>query len=153
MTILKIDSIILCDWILKHYGTMSHLKLQKLLFYCDSYHLAYFDEELVYDKFEAWCHGPISRKIFNCFENQSVLYADLSFSSRFDVDNEFSKLSSEQRSFIVEVLDELTKWSSFELESAILNELPWIEACKREDSNVEISKETSRIFYKRQLSA
>lgn len=40
-----IDSIILSDYILKHYGPMSHLKLQKLLFYCDAYHLAYFDKE------------------------------------------------------------------------------------------------------------
>lgn len=38
-----IDSIILSDYILKHYGPMSHLKLQRLLFYCDAYHLAYFD--------------------------------------------------------------------------------------------------------------
>lgn len=40
-----IDSIILSDYILKHYGPMSHLKLQRLLFYCDAYHLACFDKE------------------------------------------------------------------------------------------------------------
>lgn len=45
----KIDSIVLSNYILKHYGDMSHLKLQKLLFYCDAYCLAYFGEELVTD--------------------------------------------------------------------------------------------------------
>lgn len=43
----KIDSIDLANYILYKYGSMSHLKLQKLLFYCDAYHLAYFDEELI----------------------------------------------------------------------------------------------------------
>ncbi len=28
----KIDSVVFSDYILKHYGTMSHLKLQKLIF-------------------------------------------------------------------------------------------------------------------------
>lgn len=34
----KIDVLVLSDYIIKHYGPMSHLKLQKLLFYCDAYH-------------------------------------------------------------------------------------------------------------------
>ena len=29
----KIDVLVLSDYIIKHYGPMSHLKLQKLLFY------------------------------------------------------------------------------------------------------------------------
>ena len=58
-----IDSIVLSNYILKHYGPMSHLKLQKLLFYCDAYCLAYFGQELITDQFEAWVHGPVSRKV------------------------------------------------------------------------------------------
>lgn len=61
----KIDSVVFSDYILKHYGPMSHLKLQKLIFYCDAYCLAYFDKELVTDQFEAWVHGPVSRKVYN----------------------------------------------------------------------------------------
>ncbi|MBR2290865.1 MAG: DUF4065 domain-containing protein [Prevotella sp.] len=54
-----IDSIVLSNYILKHYGPMSHLKLQKLLYYCDAYSLAYFGEELITDQFEAWVHWPV----------------------------------------------------------------------------------------------
>lgn len=48
-----IDSIVLSDYILKHYSPMSHLKLQKLLFYCGAYNLAYFCSELM----NAWQSG------------------------------------------------------------------------------------------------
>lgn len=157
--LIKIDSVVLGDWIIKHYGPMSHLKVQKLLFYCDSYHLAYFDEELVSDKFEAWVHGPVSRRVYNSLKNQSVLYAEMSYSQRedgIDVDNEFDKLTSDQKVLITDVLDELSQWTAFELESATHRELPWIEARRgyspSDYCEVEISKETTRVFYKSQLS-
>lgn len=78
-----IDSIILSDYILKHYGPMSHLKLQRLLFYCDAYHLAYFDKELITDKFEAWVHGPVSRKVYGSLKDKYMLYEELTYSNRY----------------------------------------------------------------------
>lgn len=56
-TLQKIQPIMLADYILKHYGPMSHLKLQKLLFYCDAYSIAYFDQPLIDEPFEAWVPG------------------------------------------------------------------------------------------------
>jgi uncharacterized phage-associated protein len=55
----KVNAQILADYILQKYGSMSHLKLQKLLYYCESYHLAYFDDILIPEEFEAWVHGPV----------------------------------------------------------------------------------------------
>ena len=94
----KIDSLVLSDYILLNYGPMSHLKLQKLLFYCDAYHLAYFNEELITDNFEAWVHGPVSKKVFDSFKDKSILYSDLSFSGNSkETLNLFSELTSEQQ--------------------------------------------------------
>jgi uncharacterized phage-associated protein len=94
-----IDSIILSDYILKHYGPMSHLKLQRLLFYCDVYHLAYFDKELIEDSFEAWVHGPISRKVYGSLKDKYMLYEELTYSNntKEDVDKEFDDKHGSKR--------------------------------------------------------
>lgn len=152
-TLQKIDSIVLANYILKHYGPMSHLKLQKLLFYCDAYHLAYFDKELIEDCFEAWVHGPVSRKVYNCLRDKSILYADMTYSDAgLKEDEKFASLTSDQQDLIKEVLGLLGGWSARELEIATHQELPWIEArrgySEADKCTVLISKETTRIFYK-----
>ena len=116
----KIDSVVFSDYILKHYGPMSHLKLQKLIFYCDAYCLAYFDKELVTDQFEAWVHGPVSRKVYNSLKDKSILYSDLIYSKKEgeDVDVEFGKLTQDQQDLILSVLGDLSKWTGIELEAA-----------------------------------
>jgi uncharacterized phage-associated protein len=152
----QIDSLVLANYILKHYGPMSHLKLQKLLFYCDAYCLAYFGEELISDKFEAWVHGPVCRRVYDEMKGASVLYTDMSYSPMDDVDEDavFDDLSMDVKDLIKEVLDNLTLWTGPELERATHRELPWIEARKGYDEaakcHVEISKEITRDFYRKQ---
>lgn len=155
----QIDSVVLSDYILKHYGPMSHLKLQKLLFYCDAYCLAYFDKELVTDKFEAWVHGPVSRKVYDSLKDKSILYSDLAYSAKEgeDVDAEFGKLTQDQQDLISSVLKDLSTWTGLELEAATHKETPWLEARKGYSeadkcSNL-ISKETTRLYYKNEINA
>jgi len=157
-TLAKIDSIKLGNYIVKHYGPLSHLKLQKLLFYCDAYHMAYFDEELIVDRFEAWAHGPVSRRVYNSFRDKSVLYADICFEQTEvpDPDGHYNELSSSQRGFVTEILENLAPWSDTELETATHSEQPWIEARRGyspgDKCSVLISKETTRNFYKKELA-
>lgn len=152
----KIDSIVFANYILKHYGPMSHLKLQKLLFYCDAYCPGFFGEELLADKFEAWVHGPVCRKVFNEMKGASLLYSDMSYTpiAGIDEDSNFSDLSIDVRELINDVLSNLSQWNGIELERATHRELPWIEARKgygeADKCHVEISKETTRAFYRTQ---
>lgn len=155
----KIDSVALSNYILKRYGPMSHLKLQKLLYYCDAYHLAYFDQELVEDSFEAWVHGPVSRKVYNSLKDKSMLYAELGYSHSpgEDVDRDFKELTQDQQDLVNSILIDLSTWTGPDLERATHNERPWIEkriGCSEADKCDEIiSKETMRTFYKDELSA
>lgn len=152
----SIDSLVLANYILKHYGPMSHLKLQKLLFYCDAYCLAFFDKELISDKFEAWVHGPVCRKVYDQMKGASVLYTDMSYSPFPDIDEDkiFDELPIDVKDLVGDVLENLTQWTGIELERATHRELPWIEARKgyseAEKCHVEISKETTRTFYRSQ---
>ena len=72
-----IDAIVLSNYILKHYGPMSHLKLQKLLYYCDAYSLAYFDNPLIEDDFEAWVHGPVCRRLIHYYIYTNIILLKL----------------------------------------------------------------------------
>src|SRR3954470_14701052 len=57
----------LARWVLRHSGRpVSHLKLQKLAFYCFGAASAYDLDTLIGDvRFEAWEHGPVNRSVYN----------------------------------------------------------------------------------------
>lgn len=154
-----IDSQILAEYILFKYGPMSHLKLQKLLYYVQALHLAYFDKEVIEDDFEAWVHGPVSRKVFNNIRDYSLLYDEMAY-----VQNEYeqtpdvlmrSTLTEEQIELIDEVLQEYSPLSSLKLEALTHAESPWINArtgySAGDRCNVIIRKDIMKDFYKSQV--
>ena len=55
------------------------LKLQKLLYYIQSWHIAKFNKDTLYNDLpEAWVNGPVYREIYNSFKasffrNQNIL--------------------------------------------------------------------------------
>ena len=90
----QIDAPVLADFILHNYGEMSHLKLQKLLYYCEAYHLAYFDASLIRQDFEAWVHGPVCREVFLALKNKAVLYSDIAFTGDYNPAQQLKNLLS-----------------------------------------------------------
>lgn len=49
---------------------MSNMKLQKMLYYQQGFHLAYFDTPLFDDEIEAWMYGPVVPNVYNRFKGQ-----------------------------------------------------------------------------------
>ena len=50
--------------------TISPIKLQKLLYYIQSWHIAKLDKELLFDSLpEAWVNGPVYRDVYNCYKD------------------------------------------------------------------------------------
>jgi uncharacterized phage-associated protein len=45
-------------------SNLTHLKLQKLLYYAQGWHLAFFDVPLFEDPIEAWRHGPVVGSLY-----------------------------------------------------------------------------------------
>jgi uncharacterized phage-associated protein len=151
----KLDSISLSNYILQRYSPMSHLKLQKLLYYSEAYHLAYFDEGLTDCEFQAWVHGPVCREVFDNLKDKSLLYADLQYEGEDQIEKVKAVLTSTQIQVLDDVLAELSKWTDIELETATHNELPWISARGGIDpgsrcSNI-IDRELIRTFYKKDV--
>lgn len=137
--------------------TVSHKKLQKLLYYVEAWNLVHLKEPIIDEDFQAWVHGPVIPSLYHelkplGFNNFQVInYED------GDVDKLIAniiaknKLSEDQQELIYEVLDKYGARTSFELEMMSHNEPPWIEARKglpphANCTNV-ISKDRMRDYY------
>lgn len=155
----KVDSSLLAEYILMKCGGLSHLKLQKLLYYVQALHLAYFGSEVIEDEFEAWLHGPVSRKIYNQLKDKSILYAVVQYTPDKDQptpnENLRNALLPEQIELIDEVITEYAQLTSSQLEALSHSEQPWINARRGYDMtercDAEISKEEMKEFYKKQV--
>ncbi len=64
----------IADWFLSRVNiesgdTVSHLKLQKLVYYSQAWHYTLFNQPLFEEKIEAWMHGPVIRSVYNRFQD------------------------------------------------------------------------------------
>lgn len=157
MVLQKVESTELANYILAVIGPMNHLKLQKLLYYVEAYHLAYFDQSLINDEFEAWLHGPVSRKIWDYYKRIANIYDIVSANGNIEaLKNNFEKqLTDDQRDLIADVLKEYGGESAYNLECMTHKELPWLEARTGysfdDKCEVAINKKTIQDYYKRNL--
>ena len=149
-----IDSIYLDEYILFRGGPMSHLKLQKILYYIQAYHLAYFNDPLIEDEFEAWVHGPVTRKLFQNLKDLSKLHDELEYEQDVETPDKILKkeLTEEQIELIDDVIEAYCPLSGFQLETLTHSEEPWQIARKgygiAEKCSVIIPKETMKNFYR-----
>lgn len=158
-TLGKVPVLTMADYILKHYGPMSHLKLQKLLYYVQAYHLAYFNVQLMDAEFQAWMHGPVCRVVFDAQKEVSRLYNDIGFDASKDVNPDpviLPRLSSYQLELVIDVLKTLSIWSGLELETAVHQEKPWLLARVGYDRAARceevITEESMRTYYLKDLN-
>lgn len=105
-----------CDYIISKVAQdgLSLLKLQKLLYYCQAWHLAFDKGQLFRGPFQAWVHGPVSREIYDRFKDEKGLYDSVSVD---DMQKDFSyeKISPEQRAHIDAVLTVYCKFTGINL--------------------------------------
>jgi uncharacterized phage-associated protein len=153
-----IDSKDLLLYVLAVNGPANHLKLQKLLYYIEAWHLVFFDKSIIHDDFEAWVHGPVSRRICDYLKSKSVLYRDIAIKPEVKaarIAKVEALLKGEQIELIKNVLKEYGEKSGFYLESLTHSEDPWIEARNgvrdNERSEAIISKHRMKEYYTRRL--
>lgn len=57
-------------YIIAKAGGMSTMKLQKLVYYCQAWHLVWVGERLFPERIEAWANGPVAPALFNKHRGQ-----------------------------------------------------------------------------------
>lgn len=106
--------------------TLSILKLQRLLYFAQGWHLAFYGEPLFGERFQAWAQGPINRKIYDRFAGRP-LHSEVSAA---DVSKDFDAtwVSREKSNHIRSVLEAYARCEHSNFDEIIDKDAPWLEA-------------------------
>jgi uncharacterized phage-associated protein len=102
--------------------TITNLKLQKLLYYAQGFHLALTGKPLFAEQIKAWVHGPVVPAVWHEFKDCGS--APIPRPADFDPDS----LNTETRSIIDEVYAVYGQFSAWRLREMTHEEAPWKEA-------------------------
>ena len=120
---------------------ISHLKLQKLLYYSQGFFLALYDRPLFLEPIEHWDHGPVVPTIYQHYKVHEA--NALPVPSHFN----FSSLTGDEKSVIEEVYDIYGQFSAWKLRQMTHREPPWVDT----DSCEQISHASLTHYFKTQL--
>lgn len=143
---------------------ISNLKLQKLVYYAQAWHLAITDEPLFLDEIEAWKHGPVVPSLYIKYKRfgwesirpSAIAPAVLSMKPWEPSVIRRSKTSvalvkKATKAILGDVWETYGQFSAKRLEELTHSEDPWIDArqgCKpHEASSAVISRETMHRYY------
>jgi uncharacterized phage-associated protein len=130
------DSDKLSQWILANTPfrdhPMTHLKLQKLMFYCYGAALAFGCESAVGDDihFEAWAHGPVCRSLWHVYKDQGARPIDWVSPSP---DLVYSEHATKHLTDVLAIYSAMSAWA---LRQESHTEAPWDTAWKQTDKTI-----------------
>ena len=123
---------------------MINMKLQKMLYYEQGYHLAYFGMPLLREEIRAWFYGPVVPCVYNkykVYENKQI-EADESIS---DVDFK----DDDEWAVFRRVFDVFSVYSATGLINMTRSEEPWLKADV--NNNEVITKASMKRYFKKRV--
>jgi len=124
--------------------SITHLKLQKLVYYAQAWALVLIDKPLFDEDFEAWAHGPVARVVYDAFKHHG-------FNPINDPSDAVPEFDEEALTVLNEVQRVYGERSAKRLEDLTHNERPWLDARGGlpDEAKCEtiISKESMKEFY------
>lgn len=130
-------------YILGKTGSISTMKLQKLVYYCQAWSLVWDEQPLFEQKIEAWANGPVVPVLYDAHKGLFSI-KDLRYGN-------VEKLSEKQIETIDSVLDELGNKPAKWLIDLTHMEDPWLNArtglSTSDRGNVEITHESMFDYY------
>jgi uncharacterized phage-associated protein len=128
---------------------LSNLKLQKLLYYAQGYHLARYGRPLFTEQIQAWSHGPVVPGVYRAFKDFGAGQLSLPESDPFtwgDVDPATAE-------FLGEVWNTYGGYSAGRLRNMTHDEPPWRDNWRGDgERGVVIGAEDMQRYF-RQLAA
>ena len=141
--------------------TITPLKLQKILYYIQAWHIAKFEKESLFDTLpEAWVNGPVYRQIYNQYKGS--FFKNANIQATLDEDGLAQALMAKQSEMDLDekqltlvnaVLDAYSKLSDERLVLMTHSEDPWTEIRKNlspiERSDKKLSVDTIYNYFNR----
>jgi len=123
---------------------LCHLRLQKLLYYAQGWHLAAVGVPLFPERIEAWPHGPVVPDVYAVFK-------DFRFAVPPAEGCEPENLSAREREFVRSVWERYARLSATGLRELTSREAPWAVAWSKltldAAADVEITTDSLRSFF------
>jgi uncharacterized phage-associated protein len=127
---------------------LTHLRLQKLMYYVQAWSLARRGRPAFKGRIEAWAHGPVVKELWK------VLSARGSTPLPVDALCGASTLSKDDAGFVASVWNAYRGFTAFALRSMTHNESPWINArggiAPADSCSTEITHEAMREYFSKQ---
>lgn len=98
---------------------ITNLKLQKLVYYAQGFHLAWYGTPLFSEPIERWAHGPVVRPLY--FEYQGYRAKPIPTPEAFDP----SSIDEQTRELLEEVYAVYGQYSAWGLRNLTHEEPPW----------------------------
>jgi uncharacterized phage-associated protein len=105
----------------EEYELISHMKLQKLIYYCQGFHLALCDKPLFHEPIEAWRHGPVCPALYHNLKYLGSLPVTV-------IADCASSLTDREKEIIRLVYDKYGQYSAAKLRKMTHEEPPWKDA-------------------------
>lgn len=121
--------------------SLSNLKLQKLVYYAQGYHLAFYDTPLFEERIEAWQHGPVVPALYHAFKKFGAGPVQM------DGEIDLNKYPPEVRELLDEVYSVYGQFSAVRLRNITHLEPPWAGVL----NGSIISHDSMREYFKTQL--
>lgn len=141
---LPYDALTVANWFVAFASAndadLSNLKLQKLLYYAQGYHLAINDKPLFDDPIQAWAHGPVVREVYHRFKIFGSSDIDLGDAEPFD----WNEIDEETTQFLLEIWETFGGIAAWKLRNMTHQEAPWKDHFEDTVRNNEIPPEALR---------
>jgi len=113
---------------------ISNMKLQKLIYYAQGFHLALYDVPLFEEPIVAWEHGPVVESVYHEYK------AHGSNAIPIPENLDDTILSTEQKDLLKEVYEVYGQFSAWKLRNMTHSELPWLKTQQNEEINIDLMK-------------
>lgn len=105
------------DCILKSAGSMTAMKLQKLVYYCQAWSLVWDEAPLFPERIEAWANGPVVPELYNAHRGNFIVSEITA--------GDCTRLTDNQTETVKAVLDGYSDKSAAWLSDLTHKEAPW----------------------------
>jgi len=126
----------LSDFVIYYFNSegieITPLKLQKILYYIQAWHLVFFNKDPLFDEApEAWVNGPVYRTVYNKYKkykNKTISPGSKELDRNLKQSLEILNLTDEQEKLLNAVLKKYGQFNTGQLVYLTHSEAPWNDA-------------------------